>query len=74
MNRDIADGSMYINMCCGKELLVENFSALQEYTPNKIRLTGKHDTLIILGEGLYIESYGTRELKIVGFVEHIQII
>ena len=54
---DILEGATVINVY-GKDMaLVENYKSIINYSPEEIKLQGKHMKLLIQGEDLYIERF-----------------
>lgn len=71
---DILEGATIINVY-GKEMaLVENYKSIIHYSPEEIKLQGKHIKLLIQGENLYIERFTTEDCKIMGEIQNVQYI
>ena len=69
---DILEGATVINVY-GKDMaLVENYKSIINYSPEEIKLQGKHMKLLIQGEGLYIERFTPEDCKIKGDIHIVQ--
>ena len=63
---DIIDRVSIVTIYGDKELWVENYKGLIEYTSEKIIIQGKNSRIKICGCELFIDYYANEELKIVG--------
>lgn len=71
---DILEGATVINVY-GKDMaLVENYKSIINYSPEEIKLQGKHMKLLIQGEDLYIERFTLEDCKIKGDIHLVQYI
>ena len=72
---DILEGATVVNLY-GKDMaLVENYQSIIDYSPEQIKLQGKHVKLLIQGNHLKIDRFTLDDFKIYGdicLVEYIQ--
>lgn len=70
--KDLMYGAVMITVTGQKELLVENYRGILEYSPECIRLQAKDCQVNISGKLLYIQYYTNEEMKISGIIKSIQ--
>lgn len=71
---DILEGATVVNLY-GKDMaLVENYQSIIDYSPEQIKLQGKHVKLLIQGNHLLIERFTMEDCKIYGDICHVQYI
>ncbi len=70
--KDLMYGAVLITATGRKELLVENYRGILEYSPECIRLQAKDCRVCISGKLLYIQYYTNEEMKISGIIKSIQ--
>ncbi len=69
---DILEGATVVNMYGKHMALVENYKSIIDYTPEQIKLQGKHIKLLIQGERLRIDRFTREDCKIQGDINLIQ--
>lgn len=69
--KDLMYGDTLIYITGNREILLENFKGLIEYTTEKIRLKITDGQMCIEGTCLFIEYYSYSEIKISGKIERI---
>lgn len=69
---DILEGATVVNMYGKHMALVENYKSIIEYSPEQIKLQGKHVKLLIQGECLQIERFTRDDCKIQGNIDFVQ--
>lgn len=69
--RDIMYGAVIISAMGNRQVLVENYKGIIEYTTEKIRLQTKNCQVTILGKQLVVEYYTNEEMKVTGFIQGI---
>ncbi len=70
--KDTVLGAALVRSIGNRELYVENFRSIIEYTERKVRLQTKTCKLTIEGKCLFIEYYNCEEIKITGYIMAIQ--
>ncbi len=71
---DILDGATIVKTYGDEYSIVENYKSIIEYTETVVKLQGKHVKVIISGENLCIESFGTEECKVCGKLQEIHLV
>lgn len=71
---DILDGATIVNMYGNQSALVENYKSIIEYSPNLIKLQGKHIKLLIEGNDLEIDRFTLEDCKIRGDIQLVHYI
>ncbi len=71
---DILDGATIVNMYGNQSALVENYKSIIEYSPNLIKLQGKHIKLLIEGKDLEIDRFTLEDCKIRGDIQLVHYI
>ena len=72
LSPDILEGATVVNMYGRHMALVENYKSIIDYSPEQIKLQGKHVKLLIQGEKLRIERFTQEDCKIQGDIDLIQ--
>jgi len=54
-----------------KELYIENYKGILEYTANCIRVQGKNTYIVVKGRGLKIEHYTEEDMLIKGCISSV---
>ncbi len=70
--KDLMYGAILITATGRRELLVENYRGILEYTTECIRLQAKDCRVAISGKSLNIQYYTNEEMKISGIINCIQ--
>ncbi len=68
---DIVFGALVLLVTGNKEVEVQNYRGILEYTDEKITVLGKKQVLIIRGRDLLIEYFTGETMKIVGKIDMI---
>ncbi|MCH5265278.1 MAG: YabP/YqfC family sporulation protein [Lachnospiraceae bacterium] len=71
---DILEGATIVNVYGNQSALVENYKSIIEYSPNQIKLQGKHVKLLIEGEHLEIDRFTLEDCKIRGNIQLVHYI
>ena len=66
--KDITQGAFILTAIGNKELYIENYKGILEYTADCIRVQGKNTYIIIKGRGLKIEHYTEEDMLIKGCI------
>ncbi len=69
---EIVPGTVQIHSIGNKELYIENFKSILEYSDCCIRLHTKQGRLCIEGKRLRICHYNRDDMKISGYIQRIQ--
>ena len=69
--KDVSEGAMILTLIGNKELLIENYKGIIDYSCREIRLQGKHNQVLIQGAKLCIEYYTNEDMKISGIIKQI---
>ncbi len=70
--KDITQGAFIMTAIGNKELYIENYKGILEYTTNCIRIQGKNTYIVIEGRGLKIEHYTEEDMLIKGLIISVQ--
>lgn len=70
--KDIILGASIITMVGNRELRIENYKGLIDFTEDCILLQGKHGRILVKGKKLNIEYYTNEDMKIYGLITEIQ--
>lgn len=70
--KDITQGAFILTAIGNKELYIENYKGILEYTTNCIRIQGKNTYIVIEGRGLKIEHYTEEDMLIKGNIISVQ--
>lgn len=69
---DILAGAPILSMIGQRQLLVENYKGIIEYTEERIRIQTKIGRILVEGTCLNIEYYTVDDMKIIGCITMIQ--
>lgn len=64
--KDILNGDMRITLIGYREIWIENYKGILEYSPETILLQGKNCKVQIVGKRLVIDYYTNEDMKITG--------
>lgn len=70
--KDMMLGAVIVTATGDRELYVENYKGLLEYSDDKVKLQTKTCCLTICGKNLVISYYTDEEMKIVGCISCIR--
>ena len=71
---DILEGETIVNVYGNRSALVENYKSIIEYSPDQIKLQGKHIKLLIEGKNLEIDRFTLEDCKIRGDIQMVHYI
>ncbi len=71
---DILEGATIVNVYGNRSALVENYKSIIEYSPDQIKLQGKHIKLLIEGKNLEIDRFTLEDCKIRGDIQMVHYI
>ncbi|MDE6313001.1 MAG: YabP/YqfC family sporulation protein [Lachnospiraceae bacterium] len=66
--KDLMFGAVIVTATGDREIYIENYKGLLEYSDDKIKLQTKTCTLTICGKNLVISYYTNDEMKIIGCI------
>jgi len=69
--KDITQGAFILTAIGNKELYIENYKGILEYTANCIRVQGKNTYIVVKGRGLKIEHYTEEDMLIKGCISSV---
>lgn len=69
---DILAGASIMTIMGQREVCIENYKGIIEYTREKIRVQTKTGRIHIEGRGLNIKYYTGDDMKVTGFISTIQ--
>ena len=70
--KDITRGAFILTAIGNRELYIENYKGILEYTRDCIRIQGKNTYILIEGRNLTIDHYTEEEMMIKGQIFSIQ--
>lgn len=70
--KDITQGAFILTAVGNKELYIENYKGILEYTKNCIRIQGKNTYIKIEGRNLKIDHYTEEDMLIKGHILSIE--
>ena len=70
--KDITQGAFVLTAVGNRELYIENYKGILEYTKNCIRIQGKNTYIKIEGRNLKIDHYTEEDMLIKGHVLSIE--
>lgn len=70
--KDITQGAFILTAIGNKELYIENYKGILEYTSTCIRIQGKNTYILIEGKSLTIDHYTEEDMLIKGNILSIQ--
>ncbi len=68
---DLAEGAVLVTVVGQKEVCIENYKGIVEYTDTRLVLQTKNCRLEVLGQNLFITYYTGEEMKVTGHIEQI---
>lgn len=69
---DILEGATVVTMYGKCMALIENYKSIIDYSPEQIKIQGKHMKLLIQGDCLKIERFTQDDCKIKGNISLVQ--
>ena len=69
--KDITQGAFILTAVGNKELYIENYKGILEYTANNIRIQGKNTYIDISGRNLKIDYYTEEDMLIKGCISSV---
>jgi sporulation protein YqfC len=69
--KDVCDGAMILTVTGNREVFVENYKGIIDYSCKEIRLQAKHQQVLFQGADLCIEYYTNEDMKISGIIKQI---
>ena len=70
--KDLMLGAAIVTITGRKEVLVENYKGIIEYTDEVIVLQGKNEKIMIEGNDLSIDYYSNEDMKIAGKISGVR--
>lgn len=70
--KDITQGAFVLTAVGNRELYIENYKGILEYTKNCIRIQGKNTYIKIEGHNLKIDHYTEEDMLIKGHILSIE--
>jgi len=70
--KDLAYGASIVTITGRREVLIENYKGILEYTEEYIKIQTKNAKLTVYGKQLSIEYYTNEDMKVVGFIKSIE--
>ena len=70
--KDVIMGIPVLTLLGNKEINIENYGGIIEYTNHLIRIRTKAGQIIISGHNLYIDYYTNNDMKIIGNIISIE--
>lgn len=70
--KDLMYGASIVTILGRKEVLIENYKGILEYTEDYIRIQTKSARLTVYGKRLKIEYYTNEDMKVVGFIKSVE--
>lgn len=70
--KDLMFGSVIVTATGNREIYVENYKGILEYSEDKLKLQTKHCNLTICGKNLVISYYTNDEMKVTGCIQSIR--
>ena len=70
---DISNGTMRLTITGARQVWVENYLGILDYTDNRILLQGRNGTLCIEGKKLKIEYYTRDDMFLRGIIHDIHL-
>ncbi len=70
--KDITQGAFILTAIGNRELYIENYKGILEYTNHCIRIQGKNTYILIEGKNLTIDHYTEEDMLIKGRIFSIQ--
>ncbi len=70
--KDLMYGAVLVTVTGQRELLIENYRGILEYSPECVRIQAKNCQVCVQGKTLLIQYYTNEEMKISGIIKSIQ--
>ena len=70
--KDLMYGASIVTITGRREVLIENYKGILEYTEEYIKIQTKNAKLTAYGKRLNIEYYTNEDMKVVGFIKSIE--
>lgn len=70
--KDLVYGASIVTITGRREVLIENYKGILEYTEDYIKIQTKNAKLTVCGKQLSIEYYTNEDMKVVGFIKSIE--
>ena len=70
--KDLMYGDSIVTITGRREVPIENYKGILEYTGEYIKIQTKNAKLTVYGKKLSIEYYTNEDMKVVGFVKSIE--
>lgn len=70
--KDLMYGASIVTITGRREVLIENYKGILEYTKEYIKIQTKNAKLTVYGKRLNIEYYTNEDMKVVGFIKSIE--
>lgn len=70
--KDLMYGASIATITGRREVLIENYKGILEYTEEYIKIQTKNAKLTVYGKRLNIEYYTNEDMKVVGFIKSIE--
>lgn len=70
--KDLMYGASIVTITGRREVLIENYKGIIEYTEEYIKIQTKNAKLTVYGKRLNIEYYTNEDMKVVGFIKSIE--
>lgn len=70
--RDSMLGESIVTLTGNREVFIENYKGMIEYTEENILLQGKNGQIAISGKKLSIDYYTNEDMKISGYIKCVQ--
>ncbi len=74
MPKDVVLGAAVITILGGREVCIENYRGIIEYTDTLVRVQTKEGQIRLTGRRLQIEYYTNDEMKITGAIHDLELI
>ena len=70
--KDLMYRASIVTITGRREVLIENYKGILEYTEEYIKIQTKNAKLTVYGKRLNIEYYTNKDMKVVGFIKSIE--
>lgn len=70
--KDLMYGASIVTITGRREVLIENYKGILEYTEDYIKIQAKNVKLTVYGKQLSIEYYTSEDMKVIGFIKSIE--
>ena len=70
--KDLMYGASIVTITGRREVLIENYKGILEYTEEYIKIQTNNAKLTVYGKRLNIEYYTNEDMKVVGFIKSIE--